>query len=122
MALIGDARNRAVALILIEMTCRAADRSIDALRRRGIGAAGGGLRQIRPLLLLEIFGECHHVFLRQRLGNWRHPRAVPHALVEIAQLQIGVAGMLAPDDGDVLLQRDAIFAMAGAADLSLLLD
>src|SRR6202012_743871 len=31
-------------------------------------------------------------------------------------------GMLTPDDRDILLQRDAVFAVAGGADLRLFLD
>ena len=52
----------------------------------------------------------------------RHALVLPRALLEIAELQIEIACVLAPDDRDRLVFGQAFLPMADDADPSLVLD
>jgi hypothetical protein len=51
-----------------------------------------------------------------------HPVVRPHALLEVAELEVEVAGVLAPDDRRRLVLGNALKAVAGAAGHGLLRD
>ena len=120
--LTGEPRRRAVALELLEVAPVAADRG-DRLQRLGGDLVGrGGLLQVRPLVLGEVGRKRLHVVLLERLGDRTHHLVLARASLEVAQLQIEIALVLAPDDGRRLLLRDAVLAVAAGADLRRLLD
>ena len=117
-----EARNGRIALKLLQMAARADDR-IDGghrgvlVRLRGARRAG-----VRPGLGGEIFGERQRVLLDDDLGDRRHAIVLARALLEIAELEIEIARVLAPDDGRRRVFRQAFFAVARAAERRLFLD
>src|ERR1700744_3866557 len=119
-ALAGEARHRAIALETVEMTARATDRAV-----RGPGAlcdvlGRAGLAEIRPRLLRKIIGDRHHVASLEGGRDRLHDLALAIAALEVAELDVEIAGLLSPDNWNRLVGRLAILAMAAGTDLDFL--
>ena len=117
--LTGQARLGSRALIIALVAAGAADGGVGPLR---LGDDIGGRRrlvELRPLLLGKIFGQRHHVVAAERLRHRRHHRVLARPALEVAQLQIEIAVLLAPDHRNVLVNRHAVSAVTGGADLRL---
>ena len=100
----------------------ASDRDVGPHRLRRDVGRGRRLLQVGPSLLREIARKRHHVVALHGLGERRHDVVLARAALVVAQLQIGVAQVLAPDYRRGLLLRDAVLAVAGRAELRLVLD
>src|SRR5579864_7075450 len=119
-ALTGQARHRAVALEMVEMTAGAADRAVcgpgtlsDVFRR-------ARLAKIRPRLLREVFGNRQHLVAFENRGDRLMDLALAVAALEIAELDVEITCLLSPDIRNGLVDRLAIFAVAAGAELNFL--
>ena len=117
-----EARDGPGTLKFGEMTTGAADGAICRQGPLRHPVAGARLSEIGPALLGKIGGEREHVVALERLGDRRHVLVLSCPAFVIAKLKVEIALLLTPDDGCRLLLRNAGLAMAGAADLRLLLD
>ena len=88
----------------------------------GLRRVGPRLVQVRPGLLREVLGQRHHVVAGHVLDDGLHLLVLAIAELVVAQLQIKVALVLAPDHRDQLVDRHALLAMAGGAQRGLILD
>jgi hypothetical protein len=71
-----------------------------------IAAASSSLEALgAPVFGGEIFGERQRVLFDDVLGDRRHAIVLSRALLEIAELQIEIACVLAPDDGGRRVRR-----------------
>ena len=73
-------------------------------------------------LAAKYSASAERVLLGQALGDRRHAIVLARALLEIAELQIEIARVLAPDDRDRLVFGHALRAVAGVAERRLVLD
>src|SRR5208282_662606 len=118
----GEARHGRVALILFQVAAGADDRLVGCDGDVGVGLRSRRRAGVRPGLGGEIFGERKRIFFYEALSDRRHAVVFARALLKIAELQIKVSGVLAPDDGRRRVPGHAIKAMAGAAERRFLLD
>ncbi len=114
--------HRAVALEMIEMAAGAADRAIGTHGTLGDILRRSRLSEIGPRLGRKILRDIEHILALQRGSDRLHDVALAVAPLEIAQLDIDVAGLLSPDGGDALVHRLAVGAMAAGANLGLFFD
>ena len=122
LVLAGDARLGAFALVLALVAAGTPDRAVGADRPGRDIRRRRRLLQVGPSLLRKIERQRHHVLARQRFGQGRHDVVLARAALVVAQLEIEIALVLAPDHRRGLLLRNAVLAVAGRAQLRFLLD
>ena len=118
----GDARLGAFALVLALVAAGTPDRAIGADRPGRDIRRRRRLLQVGPSLLRKIERQRHHVLTRQRFGQGRHDVVLARAGLVVAQHEIEIALVLAPDHRRGLLLRNAVLAVAGRAQLRFLFD
>src|SRR6266852_6010556 len=117
-----EARLGSFALVTGLMAARASDRGVGAQSPCRDRVERAGLAQIGPGFLREIKRDRQHFVALQLLRDRPHHVALAGAALEVAQLQIKIALVLAPDHRPRLVGRNAVFAVAGRAGLHLVLD
>jgi hypothetical protein len=120
--LTGESGHGGVALELFKVAARANDRIDRRHGNRGVSLGGGRRACLRPWLGGEIFGERERVLLGDAFCDRRHAVVLARALLEIAELQIEIACVLAPDDRNGLVVRQPFLAVARAANRRLVFD
>ncbi len=120
--LAGQTRLGALAPVAVLMAAGASDRRIGLRRACRDRGGSAGLAQIGPRLLREMERDRQHVVAGQILGDRPHDVALAGAALEVAQLQIKIALVLAPDHRPRLVGGDAVLAMTRGAGLHLVRD
>src|SRR3984957_19077291 len=104
---------------MIEMTAGAPHGAVGARSAVRNFLRRARLAQIRPWLLREIFCDGLHIVSFHRRDDRLHNVALAVAALEIAQLYIDVARLLAPNGRESLVNWLAVRAMAAGAYLCL---
>ena len=120
----GEARLGAVAFESLLMAAGADDRVVGALRLCRHFGRRMRLLEIGPRLFRKILRQRHQIVTLERFRDRRHLFVLACAGLEVAQLEKQITELLAPDHRyrKRLLLRHAVLAMAGGADLRLLLE
>src|SRR6185437_6710998 len=121
-ALARQPRHGAVALEMIEMAAGAADRGVGLDGATGHVLGRPRLAEIGPRLLGEIIADRQHVVALEGGRDRLHDVALAVAALEVAQLDIDVARLLAPDHGNGFVSWLAGLTVTGRADLNLVFD
>ena len=117
LALAGEARLGAFALIFALMAAGAADRRRwRAAPARSTSRGARGWREVGPGFFCEKYSASAIMSSRSSVcGDRRHHVVLAVAALVVAQLQIEIALVLAPDHRRGLLLRDAVLAVAAGA-------